>query len=121
MYRRYAPYPSMMTFDAPAPGTLLARLAEDGDVVAVGIADVTPLALEENLIQVHDAERLVEPFAAERGAGATAADPERWRLYAGPIRLAAGEEHDLQGVVVGVLIVVIVVERISMALRRRLL
>src|SRR5690606_22679642 len=55
-----------MPFDAPAPRALRARLAEGRDAVAVRIADVAPLASEQNLIEEHEAARLIDALAAPR-------------------------------------------------------
>ena len=45
----------VMPFDAPAPGLILAGLAEEGDVVEPGLAMVTSLDLSQNQFDlVHD-------------------------------------------------------------------
>src|SRR5690606_39087569 len=55
-----------MPLDAPAPGALLAGLAEDRHEVALRVADVALLALEQDLVEVHDAEGFVEAVPAQR-------------------------------------------------------
>jgi len=75
----------VVAFHAPAPGVAFCRLAEDGEVVLVGIADVAPLDLVQDLIQVHDTERLGHSRRAQPGR------------HEGVGHLALAARHDLQG------------------------
>ena len=57
----------MVSLDAPTPRLRGRGRVEHREVVAVGVPNVAPFALVEDLLQVHDAERLGDPLMAEHG------------------------------------------------------
>ena len=65
----------VMPLDAPTPGLRVRRLVEDREVIAVGIANVPAFALIEDLLEVHDAERLADAVVAQHGAEQAVGEP----------------------------------------------
>ena len=61
----------MMPFDSPSPVAFAQRVTENGHIVQLGVPHGASLSLEQNLIQVHDPERLGHSLVAQRRAHQT--------------------------------------------------